>query len=71
MKHLNGATASCWFKMQMVRLILDPARLNKVLIRLIHRDLILNDILPRLAGFKYLMLINVSSGYHSLKLDEQ
>ena len=29
-----------------------------------------NDILPRLAGVKYLMLIDVSSEYPNLKLDE-
>ena len=30
-----------------VRLYLDPARLNQVLIRLIHRGPILNDIFPK------------------------
>ena len=54
-----------------VRLCLDLAWLNKVLIRPIHRGPTLNDILPKLAGVKYLMLINVSSGYHTLKLDKQ
>ena len=32
---------------------------------------VLNDILPRLVGIKYLTLIDASSGYHNLKLDEQ
>ena len=49
-----------------VRLCLDPAWLNKVLIRPIHRGPTLNDILPRLAGVKHLTLIGVSSGYHNL-----
>ena len=51
-----------------VRLCRDLARLNKVLIRPIHMGLILNDILPRLADMKYLMLIDASSGYHNLTL---
>ena len=45
--------------------------LIKVPIRPIHRGPTLNDILPRLPGVKYLMLINSSSGYNNLKLDEQ
>ena len=53
-----------------VRLCLDPAWI-KVLIWQIHRGPTLNDILPRLAGVKYLTLICVNSGYHNLKLDEQ
>ena len=52
-----------------VRLCLDPARLNKVLIRPVHRGLILNNILPRLADVKYLTLIDVSSGYRNINLD--
>ena len=31
----------------------------------------LNDILPKLNDAKYLSLIDVSSGYHNLKLDER
>ena len=31
----------------------------------------LNDILPELNNAKYLSLIDVSSGYHNLKLDER
>ena len=54
-----------------VRLCLDPARLNKVLIWPFHRVLTLSDILPRLVGFRYLTLIDMSSGHHSLKLDKQ
>ena len=32
---------------------------------------ILNDILAKLAGIKYLTLIDTSSGYHNVKLDEK
>ena len=38
-----------------VRLCLDPARLNQVLIRPIHRGPTLNDILPKLNGVKYMV----------------
>ena len=54
-----------------VRLCLDLAGINKALGRLIHRGLTPNDILPRVAAIKYLMLIDVSSRYHNVKLDEQ
>ena len=53
-----------------VRLCLDPARLNKALIRPIHRGPTLNVTLPRLAGVKYITLIDVNSGFHNLKLDD-
>ena len=52
-----------------VRLCLDPARLNQVLIRPVHRGPTLNDILPKLNNVKYLSLTDASSGYHNLKLD--
>ena len=52
----------------MVRLCLDLNRLNKVLIRPIHRGLALNGIIFRLTGVKYIILINVSSGYSNLTL---
>ena len=51
-----------------VRLCLDPACLNQALIRPIHRGPTLNDILPKLNNAKYLSLIDVTSGYHTLKL---
>ena len=53
-----------------VRLYFDLTWLKIVWIRPIYRCLTLN-ILPRLAGVKYLTLIDTSSGYHNLKLDEQ
>ena len=37
--------------------------INKVLVTPIHRDPTLNDILPKVGGVKYLMLIDTSSGY--------
>ena len=52
-------------------LYLDPVRLNKPLIRPVHRGPTLNDILPRLNNVKYMSIIDASSGYHSLKLDEK
>ena len=54
-----------------VRLCLNPACLNQALIRLIHRGPTINDILPKLNNAKYISLIDVSSGYHNLKLDEK
>ena len=40
-----------------VRLCLDPARLNKVLTRPIHRGPTLNDILPKLNSVKYMSIM--------------
>ena len=54
-----------------VRLCLDPARLNKVLIRPVHGGPTLNDILPKLNNVKYMSIIDASSGYHNLKLHEK
>ena len=64
MKHLNGVTVLSSSQKQMVRLgnALHLARLNKVLLRPIHRGLTLKDILPRPAVVKDLMLIDTSSG---------
>ena len=41
------------------------------LIRLIQRGPTLNDILLRMAGIKYLSLIDASLDYHNLKLDDR
>ena len=69
MKHPNGALVP---KVNsQVRLCLDLAWLNKIFIRPIYICLTLTDILLRLAGIKYFTLIDVTSGYHKLKLDEQ
>ena len=54
-----------------VQLCLDPARLNQVLIRPIHRGPTLNNILLRLNNVQYISIIDASSGYYNLKLDMQ
>ena len=54
-----------------VRLCLDPAQLNQALIRLIHRGPTLNDIIPSLNNEQYMSIIDVSSGYHNLRLAMQ
>ena len=53
------------------RLCLDHVRLNQVLIRPVHWWPTLNDIFPKLNNVKYLSLIDESSSYHKLKLDER
>ena len=52
-------------------LCLDPARLNWGLIWPEHRGQMPNDIFPKLNNVEYLSLIDVSSEYNSLKLDER
>ena len=54
-----------------VRLYLDPGRLNKAPIRPMHRGPTLNDFLPKLNNAQYPFLMDVTSGYHNLKLDEK
>ena len=54
-----------------VWLCLDPAGLNQALIGPIHRSPMLNDILLKLNNVQYMSIIDVSSGYHNLKLDKQ
>ena len=54
-----------------VCLCLDPARLNKAIIRLVHRGPPVNDIFPRFTIACYLTLTNPSSGYHNLKMDKK
>ena len=53
-----------------VRLCLGPVQLNQVLIKPIHRDPTLNNILPKLNNVKYMSIIDASSRYHNLKLDK-
>ena len=73
MRCQNGATALVLVQNAngKVWLCLDTTRFYKALIRPIHRGPTLNDILPRLAGFKFITLIHTNSGYHNLKLDKQ
>ena len=59
--HLTGAQHVC--------LCSYPTRLNKALIRLVHRDPIVNDVIPRLTNIQLLTLIYASSGYQSLNLE--
>ena len=54
-----------------VRLCLDLVRLNQVLIRPIHRGPTLNDIIPKFNSVKYMSIIDASSGYHCLQLDNK
>ena len=54
-----------------VRLCLDPVRLSQVLIRPVHRSPMLNDILLKLNNVQYMSIIDVSLGYHNLKLDKK
>ena len=54
-----------------LRLCFDLAQLNQALLRLIHRGPALNDILSRLHNVQYMSIIDVSSGYHNLRLDTQ
>ena len=54
-----------------IRLCLDSTWLNQVLIRPIYRGPTLKDILPKLNNVRYLSIIDASSGYHNLKLDEK
>ena len=56
----------------MVRSVyVDLARLNQTLISPIHRGPMLNNILPKLNNVQYMSIIDVSSGYHNLKLDDR
>ena len=51
------------------RLCLDLAWLNQALIRPIHRDPTLNDILPKLNNVTYMSIIDANLGNHNLQLD--
>ena len=48
----------------MVKLCLDPRKLNQALIRLVHRELSLNDTLPKVTNVCYMTIINVNSWYN-------
>ena len=51
--------------------MLRPSMVNQALLRDIHRGPMLNDILPKLNNVQYMSIIDVSLGYHNLKLDEK
>ena len=73
MKWQNGAKASSLYQTPngKVRLCLDTARLNQALPMTVYRGPTLDDIFPKLNNVKYLSLIDVSTMYHNLKLDER
>ena len=50
-----------------VGLCLYPSRLNEALIRLVHRGLTLNHILPKLNNAQYLSLIDASYRWYTMK----
>ena len=54
-----------------VCLCLDLVRLNQTLIRPIHRDPTLNDILPKWANVHYMTINDASSGYCNLDLNKK
>ena len=53
-----------------VQMCLDSVKLDQALIWPIHVTPTLNDILPTLTNVYHMMIIDASSGYQSLKLDE-
>ena len=54
-----------------MRLCFNPSRLNQVLIRPVQRVPTTSDIFPKLTHVNYHKIIDASSGYHSLKLNEK
>ena len=48
-----------------------PCTLNQALIRPIHRHPTSNDILPKLTNAHFMTIIDASSHYHSLRLNEE
>ena len=68
MGHQSGAISFSCFPTLMLSMVMPG---HKVLNRLGSRGLTLYDIQPRLAGVKYLTLIDASSSYYNLKLDKK
>ena len=54
-----------------VYLCLDPIKFNQALKWLVHRGPTINVILIKLTNIHYMTIIDASSGYHSLKLNEK
>ena len=54
-----------------IRECLTPARLNQAAIRPVQSGPTANGILPKLTYIHYFIFIDVTSWYHSLKLDEK
>ena len=53
-----------------VRLYLGPFRFNEALTKPIQRVPTVDDIFLNITNAKYLTLINMNSGYHKLKIDD-
>lgn len=58
-------------KKDKVRVCIDPADLNKALMREHYAMLTLEDIVPRLHGAKYFSTLHASSGFWQTKLNEE
>ena len=54
-----------------IRLCLDPMHLNKWIIRPHHSAKLVDDILHRLSGAKFFMVIDSTSSFFNHKLDEE
>ena len=54
-----------------VHLHLDPATLNVVLIRPVHRGPAVNDMFLKVTNVCCITLVDAHSGYHNLKLDKK
>ena len=68
MKQQNGAITLCLCPTSQLWQCFEPARLNQVLIRPVHRGSTVSSIPSKLTCTQ---LINVCLGYHSLNLDSE
>ena len=51
-----------------VRSCLNQVMLNQAPLLIVHMGPTINDIFPKLTNVKYVTIIDVSSGYHKVKL---
>ena len=54
-----------------MHLFLNPSKLNKALIKPMHRKPTLNDIFIKLTNVFYMTIADTNSGYHNLILDKK
>ena len=54
-----------------VWMCIDPAKLNHVIVRPIHRGPTVSDVLSRLSGATYFSLLDATSGLWNCELDEE
>ena len=54
-----------------VWLCIDPAKLNRAIIRPIHRGQTVSDVLSKLSGVKYFSLLDAKHGFWNLQLDDE